>query len=304
MSVATDIALPRQRSSLSRALIVTRRELKDTLRDWRIVTPIVTLVILLPFILASVLNGNREYLIKQLTEDTFYNKLLPFTMIAIGFLPMSFCLVIALETFVGEKERNSLEALLSAPLTDLELFMGKYISATLPTVTASVTASFIFWLIMWLVGLPIPVSLGLAVTFVALNGVQALVMVAASVLVSTHTTSVRAANIMASFIILPMSLVVQLEAILLLTGLQSGVYFVLLALIVVLGLLLRSGVKIFNREEIVSREGDSVTLKGIFRGFGYYWKRTPREVLAHQKTGAKFTFLAALPTRYSPDYRY
>ena len=289
MSLTTDVASPSTRSSLSRALIVTRRELRDTLRDWRIVTPIVTLVILLPFILASVLNGNREYLVKQLTEDTFYNKLLPFTMIAIGFLPMSFCLVIALETFVGEKERNSLEALLSAPLTDLELFMGKYIAATLPTLTASVSASFIFWVIMQLVGLPIPVSAGLALTFIGLNAFQALVMVAASVLVSTHTTSVRAANIMASFIILPMSLVVQLEAILLLTGLQSGMYFVLLALMVVLGLLLRSGVKIFNREEIVAREGDSVTLRGIFRGFGYYWKRTPREVLARQKTGAKFT---------------
>ncbi len=289
MSVKTDLITPRSGSSFARSMIITRRELKDTLRDWRIVTPIVTLVILLPILLAIILNSNRDYLTRQLTEDTFYNKLLPFTMLAIGFLPMSFCLVIALETFVGEKERNSLEALLSAPLTDLELFMGKFIAATIPTVTASVTASVLFAVVMHLSGTPVPISLVLALGFLGLNAFEALVMVAASVLVSTHTTSVRASNIMASFIILPMSLAVQLEAILLLTGLQNGIYFILLALIIILLLLLRSGVKIFNREEIVAREGDSITFKGIFRGFGYYFKRTPREAMAGLKTGEKWT---------------
>lgn len=290
MSVNSTLMAPaRPRSSFRRAMIVTRREIRDTLRDWRIVTPIVTLVVALPLLLALVLTANSTFLIKQLTPETFYNKLLPFTMLAIGFLPMSFCLVIALETFVGEKERNSLEALLSAPLTDLELFMGKYISATLPTVFASATASVTFYVVMALSGLQIPISAGLALTFVGLNVLEALVMVAGAVLVSTHTTSVRAANIMASFIIIPMSLAVQAEAILLLNGLNNGMYFMLLGLIVILLMLLRSGVKIFNREEIVAREGDNVSLKGVLSGFSYFFKRTPREGLTHQKTGARWT---------------
>jgi uncharacterized membrane protein SpoIIM required for sporulation len=126
-------------------------------------------------------------------------------------------------------------------------------------------------------------------TFLALNIVQALVMVAGSVLVSTHTTSVRAANIMASFIILPMSLAVQLEAILLLNNLHIGLYFMLLALIVMLLLLMRSGVKIFNREGIIAREGDNVSIKGILRGFGYFFRRTPQEALANRKAGQRWT---------------
>src|SRR5690349_12018991 len=229
--------IEKPRSSLRRALIVTRRELRDTLRDWRIVSPIVTLVIVIPFLLAGILQATSANLIKELGRATFYDKLMPFTTLAIGFLPMSFCLVIALETFVGEKERNSLEALMSAPLTDFELFLGKYLAATLPTVLASVFASLSFGLLFTLMGQPFPVEPGLLLTFLALNIVQALVMVAGSVLVSTHTTSVRAANIMASFIILPMSLCVQLEAVLLLNNLQIGLYFMLLVLAVILLLL-------------------------------------------------------------------
>ncbi|MBN9388553.1 MAG: stage II sporulation protein M [Chloroflexi bacterium] len=276
-------------ASLARALIVTRRELRDTMRDWRVLAPIITLVIILPFILASILSALSPQLIKNLGQSTFHERLLPFTTLAIGFLPMSFCLVIALETFVGEKERNSLEALLSAPLTDFELFLGKYLAATLPTVLASIFGSLSFSFIFTLMGQPFPVSPDLLLIFLALNGVEALVMVAGAVLISTHTTSVRAANIMASFIILPMSICVQLEAVLLLNNLQAGLYLMLLGLVVILALLMRSGVKIFNREEIISREGDNVSFKGILRGFGYYFRRTPQEALAHQKTGQRWT---------------
>ena len=119
------------RASLARALIITRRELRDSLRDWRIVTPILTLTIVLPSVLIAALRMGHD-LLERLGPDALDTKILPFSILAIGFFPMSFSLVIALETFVGEKERNSLEALLSAPLTDRELFTGKFIAAAHP----------------------------------------------------------------------------------------------------------------------------------------------------------------------------
>ena len=94
---------------------------------------------------------------------------------------------------------------------------------------------------------------------------------------------------MASFIILPMSLIVQVEAVLLLNNIRTGLYFLLLGLLILLIIFLRSGVRIFNREEIVSREGDNLSLKTILKGFGYFFSRTPREALAQQKTGLKWT---------------
>ncbi|MEI6043737.1 MAG: stage II sporulation protein M [Chloroflexota bacterium] len=277
------------RASLARALIITRRELRDSLRDWRIVTPILTLTIVLPSVLIAALRMGHD-LLERLGPDALDTKILPFSILAIGFFPMSFSLVIALETFVGEKERNSLEALLSAPLTDRELFTGKFIAAAIPPVFTSSAGMFTFVILVILTGGTVPVSLPLLGVFWLLTIFQALVMVAGAVIVSSHTTSVRAANLLASFIIFPMSIVVQIEALILLIGQRVTMLYIWLALMIVLVILLRTGVKIFNREEIVAREGDVFNIKGIFRNFGSYFKRTPREALARQSSNlTKFT---------------
>jgi len=64
-------------------------------------------------------------------------QLIPFLLLVVGFFPMSFSLVIALETFVGEKERNSLEPLLATPLTNKQLYFGKMLAAIVPPLAAS-----------------------------------------------------------------------------------------------------------------------------------------------------------------------
>jgi len=278
------LALPRLnglRPSLSRALIVTRRELRDSLRDWRILLPIVSLTIVLPSVLVLGLRASKD-LIERLGPDTLNNKILPFSVLGVGFFPMTFSLVIALETFVGEKERNSLEALLTAPLTDLELFLGKYIAAVIPPIATSTIGMFIYVGLLLATGGPMPVTLPVLGVFWMLTAAQALVMVAGAVIVSSHTTSTRAANLLASFIILPMSVIVQLEAVILLVGQKKAMIAIWVALLIVLVILLRTGVRIFNREEIVAREGDSLNIKGIFRNLGGYFKRTPNESLARQ----------------------
>ncbi len=269
------------RYSLSRALIVTRREMRDSFRDWRIVTPIVTLTIVLPAVIIFALRASKD-LVERLGPDALNNKILPFSILSVGFFPMSFSLVIALETFVGEKERNSLEALLTAPLTDRELFTGKYLAAVIPPIATSSLGMFFFVALILLTGGPLPVSLPVLAIFWLLTVAQALVMVAGAVIVSSHTTSTRAANLLASFIILPMSLVVQVEAIILLVGQKIAMIPIWIALLIVLVILLRTGVRIFNREEIVAREGDSLNVKGIFRGIGGYFKRMPSETLNRQ----------------------
>lgn len=46
--------------------------------------------------------------------------------------PLMFSTVIAAESFAGERERKTMEALLYTPATDQELFMGKVLAALLP----------------------------------------------------------------------------------------------------------------------------------------------------------------------------
>ncbi|HEX7587801.1 MAG TPA: ABC transporter permease subunit, partial [Anaerolineae bacterium] len=121
---------------LSDALIVTRREIRDSLRDWRIVAPILILTLLFPWIM----NVSTQLAINFVEE---YNaviiplRLIPFAVMIVGFFPVSFSLIIALESFVGEKERNSLEPLLGTPISDGALYTGKLLSAMLPPLCAS-----------------------------------------------------------------------------------------------------------------------------------------------------------------------
>lgn len=274
------------RASLSRALIVTRRELRDSLRDWRIITPILTLTVVLPAVIVGALRISKD-LVERLGPDALDTKILPFGILAVGFFPMSFSLVIALETFVGEKERNSLEALLTAPLTDRELFLGKYLAAVLPPIFTSSAAMAVYLSLVLLTGGPMPASWGLLGIFWLLTVAKAMVMVTGAVIVSSHTTSVRAANLLASFIILPMSVVVQIEAVILLIGQRITMVFIWIALLIVLAILMRTGVRIFNREEIVAREGDTFNIKGVFRSFGRYFKLMPKEALSGQTQSAR-----------------
>jgi ABC-type Na+ efflux pump permease subunit len=112
--------------ALSAALIITRREVRDSLRDWRIVTPIAILTLVFPFLMDFTANLAREFVVRYGGENAIIaERLNPFLFMIVGFFPITFSLVIALETFVGEKERNSLEPLLATPISDTQLYLGK-----------------------------------------------------------------------------------------------------------------------------------------------------------------------------------
>ncbi|MGC9347621.1 MAG: stage II sporulation protein M [Anaerolineae bacterium] len=244
------------------ALIITHREVKDTLRDWRIVLPILILVVGFP-ILANFVAARAINFVGRFGADIIIERLYPFLMLVVGFFPSTFSLVIALETFVGEKERSSLEPLLATPLTDLQLYVGKLLASVTPPVIASYIgmAAYLLGLGFTLGWWP-PVDLLLLA--VVLSTIKSVVMVAGAVIVSSQSTSVRAANLVASFIIVPMALLLQVEAGMLLYAHYDALWMVALALLVVATLLIRLGVRIFNREHLLGRDLDQLDLvKGV-----------------------------------------
>src|SRR5512145_756551 len=130
-------AIPRrERSSLGTALVITRRELRDSLHDWRIVTPIIVLTIIFPFLMDFTSRWATNW-VSRYTDPILVERINPFLLMIVGFFPISFSLIIALESFVGEKERNSLEPILSMPVSDLELYLGKMLSSLLLPLLAS-----------------------------------------------------------------------------------------------------------------------------------------------------------------------
>ncbi|MGE5463969.1 MAG: ABC transporter permease subunit, partial [Syntrophothermus sp.] len=52
-------------------------------------------------------------------------------------MPLMFSSVVGADSFVGERERKTMEALLYAPTTDIELFLGKVLAAVIPAVSLS-----------------------------------------------------------------------------------------------------------------------------------------------------------------------
>lgn len=247
------------------ALIITRREVRDSLRDWRIIAPIVILTLVFPWIM----NLSTRFAIAFVEE---YNatiiplRLVPFAVLIVGFFPISFSLIIALETFVGEKERNSLEPLLGTPVSDAALYFGKLFAATLPPLMASFMGMAAYLIGLYFSMQYVPEWIVL-IQIIFLTIMEALVMVAGAVVVSSHTTSVRAANLLASFIIIPTAFLLQAETTFLFWGQYDVLWFVIAGLGVALVLLIRTGVRTFNREEILAREIDELNLGAVARMF-------------------------------------
>jgi len=257
--------------------VIVCREIIDTLRDWRIVAPIAVLVLGFPF-LANFAASRGIAFVNRYGANIVMERMLPFLMLVVGFFPSSFSLVIALETFTGEKERRSLESLLSTQLTDLQLYVGKLLAATIPPVIASYLGMLIYVI---LVGISMhwwPTLYLLFLGFV-LSTAEALVMVAGAIIVSSQSTSVRAANLLASFIIIPMAFLLQAEASMLLFANYVALWSVVLFLLVLNILLIRMGLRIFDREHLLGRDIDTIDVGKSWRTF---WEAAwPREGIKH-----------------------
>jgi uncharacterized membrane protein SpoIIM required for sporulation/ABC-type transport system involved in multi-copper enzyme maturation permease subunit len=278
--------------SISTIRTITRREITDTVTDWRILAPMFILAFVFPLVLVSAAN----FAIRFIADDNTVPLLVPFVMLLVGFIPASFSLITALETFVGERERNSLEALLAMPISDNELYLGKLTSALLPPLMSAFTAMAVFCGALSL-GYPVLFARGLTVEFifviVLLITTKAVVMVASAVIISSHTTSVRAANLLASFVLLPTASVVQLEAILIIgrtARAMNVLWSIVLLLTVVAIALVRTGMGAFNREEILSREHEQLNLRQIGRTIQTFFREyRPAGVAPDHYSGTPFS---------------
>lgn len=261
----------------AKALIITRREMRDSLRDWRIITPIVLLTLIFPWLMTvtSRLAANLAVTwgVGQ-NAEIIMNRLVPFSLMIVGFFPISFSLVIALESFVGERERRSIEPLLSMPISDWELYLGKLLSSMFLPLAASYLG-----IGMYYIGLAVHskfvIEPQLLVLILALTTMEAMVMVGGAVVASSQTTSVRAANLLASFIIIPMALLLQAEAVLLFWHYYGVLWAMVVVLLLMNVMLVRTGMRIFNREELLSREFDEINLPTLWRTFKHLFACLP-----------------------------
>lgn len=245
--------------------MVARREFIDQFRDWRIIVPMLLLVTLFPFIADDTTRQAVNFM-NRFGGDLILDNLIPFVVLVIGFFPLSFTLVVALESFVGEKERGTIEPLLSSPLEDQHMYLGKLlVGITTPLVFSYVSIGIYLYLVSSR-EIAFPSAYMLALIFL-LTFAHAVLMVSSAIVISVQATTIRAANLLASFVVVPVAFLLQGETILIFWGNEDVLWFAIAGVTLLSGLLVRLGLAHFRREYLLGREIDTLNLKWVWGAF-------------------------------------
>jgi len=251
--------------SLRMAWLVAKRELIDQMRDWRILLPMIILTIFFPYLMNVAAKSTIDYL-NQYGANMISSRLLPFLILVVGYFPVTVSLVVALEAFVGEKERGTIEPLLTSPLADEHLYLGKLMAGTLVPLTVSYIGIALYMGGLTYQGIGWP-EWGFILQTLALTAVQTLLMVSAAIVISTQSTTVRAANLLASFIVIPVALLIQGESALMFWGTNDVLWLAVLGVAIMSALIIRLGIVHFKRETLLGREIDMLSWKWVWQTF-------------------------------------
>jgi uncharacterized membrane protein SpoIIM required for sporulation len=126
---------------------------------------------------------------------------------------------------------------------------------------------------LWRQGIAWP-NAGYTLQTLALTAVQTVLMVSAAIVISTQSTTVRSANLLASFIVIPVALLVQGESAMMFLGgtdetNKNILWLAVLGVAIMSGLIVRLGVVHFKRENLLGREIDMLNVNWALQVF---WK--------------------------------
>jgi ABC-type Na+ efflux pump permease subunit len=189
-----------------------------------------------------------------------------FIVLLIGFMfapmfliiPLMLASVVGAESFVGERERKTLEALLYTPVSDRDLFLGKVLASVVPAFAITVLSFIAYTIVVNVTAFPVmgrvwfPISTWYPLIFWVAPAVATLGM-AASVLVSSRVNTFMEAYQTSGALVIPV--------ILLMIGQVSGVISLSVGFVFALGVvfwildagLLYVGVKQFHRAGLIAK---------------------------------------------------
>ena len=267
--------------------LVFRKDWREMRRNWQVLVPITAVpmlvAVLLPMIILFLPNltpttnmsiqslqtvmknlpNSIQAEIAGMTAQQALTYLLMLYFLAPLFLviPVMASSVIASDSFAGEKERKTIEALLATPLSDAELFVGKVLVAFIPAIVVTFASFAIYSAVVDILAAPLfggalllPNSLWLTM-ILGLAPLIALTSIGLTVAISAKVRGFREAQ--------QISVVLLAPILGLVFGQVSGTLFlgpiILFALIgafiLVDVLVFYISVKVFKREEILSRPG-------------------------------------------------
>lgn len=172
-------------------------------------------------------------------------------------VPIVVANAVAADSFAGDKERRTLEALLHTPVRDGELFLAKLLPAWVMALSVNL-ASFVVYTAVadaaaWPVThrLVLPTPLWFALAFWAGPAVAALAL-GATVLISSRVRGFQEAHQLASMLVLPLTAPIVGQVVGAMRFDVPGVLLTGLVLWALAGLLLWIGVRTFRRDRFLS----------------------------------------------------
>jgi len=266
----------------SKALLVFRKDLSEVLRNWEVMAPMIILPVVITVLIPAITtmvpdssgSGNSDILgtiLPNLPEDVrLMLSSLPeglqvmYVMLVYYFAPFFLLIplmvsgVIASDSFAGEKERKTIEALLAAPFTDSELLMGKILVAFAPSVGVTLLGFTLYTVMVDALtigrfGFLLLPNLTWLVMILCLAPAASLLGIGATVIISSRVKGFREAQQLSALMVVPV--------LALLFGQASGflilgptVLLVLTVLVLVVdAALFGVGLSLFNREKILSQ---------------------------------------------------
>jgi len=114
-------------------------------------------------------------------------------------------------------------------------------------------------------------ELSVLIQLLALTVAHAVLMVSAAIVISVQSTSVKAANLLASFIVIPVAVLMQGESALLFWGNNQVLWLAVAGVFILAGLIIRVGLSHFQREYLLGREIDVLSMRWVWSTFRDYF---------------------------------
>ena len=262
----------------NKVLLVFSKDWKEIRRNWEVLAPVIILPLIISIILPAAIavipsdsSSDLDTLLTNLpdmvkAEMSGFNQVQAtgYLLLVYVFAPIFLLIpamassVIASDSFAGEKERKTIEGLLATPITDIELLLGKLLVAFIPAMGATILSFMAYTIVIdtlafSIFGKAIMPTLNWILVIFGLAPAISIMGIGLSVMISARVNGFREAQQISALLILPIIslLLAQVSGVLLLTPsvillISFGFYF--LDVIIIL-----FSVKIFRREEILSR---------------------------------------------------
>ena len=240
---------------MKNAIIICRKELLEVIRDKKLIIPFLLIPVCMPILFSFIIRSAIRAGVNDPKFQQIMMNMYPMFLMILGIVAAAFSLGIAVESFVGEKERKTFEPLLATPLSDIELFIGKCLAATVLPVIVAYISEFLFIGITKFqfarADIQFTMQFGQILFIIILMPLLALLMCSFVVIISARASSVKSAGQFAGFLMLPIIFFFQFRGASIMRS-HNTMALTVTVIAAINALALYFGSRIFQREKLIS----------------------------------------------------